>query len=163
MEQSSKSKTGLIAILTLIIGLLIGATGIFFWKDGELSSVRKDLSGKEQKLTTLEQQMAGAPKGLELDDRQVLKMLTEEQVAGSDVADYWLPIIHSIHQDYASTAPLPVVYSTEYGYEVPAMGGKSFFWHKKDGSWQEIGSCTESGCEMIEGYSYEKLPKELTH
>lgn len=163
MEQAPKSKTGLILTLALIIGLLVGGAGVFFWKDGEVSNIKKDLETKDQKITTLEKEVASLPKGIELDDKQTLQIMTTEQVADSDVADYWLPIVHNVYEDYASTSPLPIVYTVERGYEVPGMGGMNYFWHKENGAWKKIGTCSESGCDMADGYSYEKLPKELTH
>ncbi len=165
MEPQPKSKTGLIAALTLIVGLLAGAAGVFFWKDGELAKAKQSVAEKDQKIVTLEKQtsLTDCIKGVEIDDELILKSLTEEQMKGSGVATYWLPIIHKIHEDYASTSPLPIVYSQDRGYEVPGMGGVNYFWHKKDGAWKRIGQCTETGCEMEAGYTYEGLPKELTH
>lgn len=168
MEQGAKSKSNLIAVLMLIIGLLVGGVGIFFWKDGELSKAKQDISDKDQKIATLEKQESktsgdDCAKGAELDDKTILKILTEEQMEGSGVATYWLPLVHGVHNDYASTSPLPITYSSEQGYEIPGMGGVTYFWKKQDGDWKIIGRCNETGCEMEEGYSYDQLPKELTH
>ncbi|MGI6612044.1 MAG: hypothetical protein ACOX0Z_00495 [Candidatus Nanosyncoccaceae bacterium] len=168
MEQGVKSKSNLIAVLMLIIGLLVGAVGVFLWKDGEVTTAKQSASDKDQKIATLEKQVSEISgvdciEGTELDDKTILKILTEEQMKGSSVVQYWLPLIHGVHGDYASTSPLPIVYSSELGYEIPAMGGMTIFWHKEDGTWKRIGQCTEGGCEMGEGYNYDQLPKELTH
>lgn len=180
--QKSINKKILVAVLTtlVVVGLVVG---VYFWKDGELKTVEADLQTKTDKLAVLEQEakpkdqptedQTGAPvppapqdgKGdqIPLSESEVLQVLTTRLVVGSSVVPYWLPIVDKIVGDYAKTAPIPMDYNSEQGYHVPGMGGSTYIWHKKDGAWQKIGQCTESGCEMAEGYEYSKLPKELTH
>lgn len=177
MNQTSKLKSTLILALVAVLGLAAGSGVVWFLKNDELASVRSDLDTKNQEISTLKNQpvavdtptqTASQPAGvgsteLKLTDKQKLEVLTVERVGDSTVGDYWLPIVHAIHADYASTSPLPIKYSSTDGYQVPGVGGVNYFWHKKDGAWKFIGSCSQGPCQMEAGYDYNKLPKELTH
>lgn len=169
MQPKKKSKTTLWALVMLIIGLAVGAGAIYVWQSYEVSHLKDEIKTEQEKVQQLEKQKAEAKKPVEqesedfeISDKEKLSVLTVRQVTDSTVGDYYAPIIHNIYENYAYTSPLPVTYSSEQGYEIPAMGGVSYYWHKKDDTWQKIGYCTESGCEMEEGYTYEGLPKELT-
>lgn len=170
MQSKKKPKTTLWALIMLVIGLAIGAGAIYVWQSSETNRLKDELKAEQAKVKQSEKQESEEDKpaeakteDFEISDKEKLSVLTVRQVADSTVGDYYAPIISNIYQDYAQTSPLPVKYSSERGYEIPAMGGMSYYWHKKDGVWKKIGYCTEGGCEMEEGYTYEGLPKELTH
>lgn len=168
IKPIKKPKTVLWASIALIIGLAIGAAGIYVWQTPQVTRLEDDLKVKQEKVQQLEQQVSNkqatedSARAQKLSDKETLSILTTKQVGDSTVGDYWLPVIHNVYQDYARTSPIPIKYSQADGYSVPAVGGMEYYWHKKDGKWIFIGKSSGPGYEFIDGYSHEKLPKELT-
>ena len=182
-SQLKKSPINKTLLAILVILLLIGAlVGVYFWQNGQLKQAQVDLKTKTDQIANLEKEIKATKEGepvgddvapgappekpsgyIDFSEEEILKVLTIRAAGQPSGVDHWLPVVDRIVGDYAKTAPIPMDYNSEQGYHVPGMGGSTYIWHKKDGAWQKIGQCTESGCEMAEGYEYSKLPKELTH
>lgn len=182
-SQLKKSPINKTLLAILVILLLIGAlVGVYFWQNGQLKQTQASLKTKTDEVAKLEKEIkatkGGEPVGddvapgappekpsgyLDFSDEEILKVLTIRAAGKPSGVDHWLPVVDRIVGDYAMTAPIPLNYNPEQGYHVPGMGGSSYIWHKKADKWQKIGQCMEVGCEMIDGYDYSKLPKELTH
>lgn len=103
------------------------------------------------------------PTGRALNDQEALEVLTISRGRGSVSARWWMPIVHSIVGDYASTSPLPMEWRDDAGYQVVGVGGVTFFWHKVNGVWKYVGMASEGGYNMEPGYTPQSLPKEFTH
>lgn len=171
MNLKINLKKNLILVITcLVIGLGVGA-GLTYLiikpnHEDNQSSVSEDqqvsMSESELKQTEAFKDSEGERSDSHtLDDRQILQALTIGRAEQSGAAEFWAPVDISMSGDYARTGGLPISFSSDEGYQVVAMGGTSYFWYKKSGMWQYIGSCSMEPCQLEDGHSYEQLPADI--
>lgn len=177
------------ALVSLVLGLVIGAGVLYFWQAPILTQKERDTAALTKKIAqeeldpasstsqndarpmqghgsgvnkqTLEQNpRPSEPKNEELSDRQILEIKILDYHRASSVAQYWAPrVVITDDNLRATTSAIPVRYDASNGYYVPGMGGMSLFWHKVQGGWKQVGHCSESGCDMKLGYDEKSFPR----
>lgn len=167
--KTKRPNTFLIAVLAFLLGLILAGGAVYFWKNSEVNDLNNVIKGKDTQVSQLRAEALKAEdsestetiNGVKIDDEEILKILTVDNMSNQNDYEYWLPVV-TIKGDYAETLPIPVKYDAQTGYTIPAMGGVAYYWNKVDGNWKKMGSCGTGECQMEAGYTEAQIPKELT-
>lgn len=162
MEQQENKHKLLKPLLVILIGIIIiGVTGfgVWYWQQNELKKQRTD---SDKRISELQKQVNSqknesekatpatdtTPSTSKYSDKEALTIETMRKLGTGNPKRSYAIVDITIDGNWASSGAIPVDNTGNEGYEIPGIGGATWYWEKINGDWTNIGLSSEGGLQL---------------